>query len=139
MVRPEPPDARTLVVRFYEDAWNRADETAARALLDPAVRFASEMQRGEVTGQKAVLTHMRAMRGALANFQCAIDDLVASTSRAAVRLTFSGTHVDTLLDIPATGRHVSWSAAGFFTAAQGRLVDIWVLGDTETLRHQLTS
>jgi len=129
-------DVRSLTVRFYEDAWNRADESAARAILAPSVRFKGTLAE-ETVGPESVLTYMRGTRLVLADFHIRIDDLVVKEPRAAVRLTFSGRHVGTLLDAPATGRQVTWRGAGFFTAARGRLSEIWVIGDIEHLRHQL--
>ncbi|SDG07135.1 Predicted ester cyclase [Limimonas halophila] len=127
---------RTLTVRFYEDAWNRADESAARAILSPSVRFKGTLSEAS-EGPESVLRYMRGTRAVLTGFRCIIDDLVVEEPRAAARLTFTGTHVGTLLGAPPTGRQVTWSGAGFFTAARGRLSEIWVVGDIESLRAQL--
>ena len=127
---------RSLTVRFYEDAWNRADETAARAILDPAVRFKGTLAE-ETVGPESVLAYMRGTRAVLAGFRITIDELVVKEPRAAVRLTFTGKHVGTLLGYPPTGRQITWHGAGFFTAGKGRLTEIWVLGDNDALRAQL--
>ena len=43
------------------------------------------------------------------------------------------------LGYPPTGRHVEWIGAAFFTGDENKLRDIWVLGDLDSLRGQLSS
>jgi hypothetical protein len=39
--------------------------------------------------------------------------------------------------VPGIGAAISYTGAAFFTAANGVLVDAWVLGDLDSLRRQL--
>ena len=43
------------------------------------------------------------------------------------------------LGYPPTGRHIEWIGAAFFTGDENKLRDIWVLGDLDSLRGQLSS
>ena len=65
-------------------------------------------------------------------------DLIATDDRAAARMRFTGTHRGPLLGIPATGRTFTYTGAAFFTSASGLITDIWVIGDVDALRQQLT-
>jgi predicted ester cyclase len=56
---------------------------------------------------------------------------------AAARLRFSGVHIGPFLGYQPTGRQIEWQGAAFFTAQDGLLATIWVLGDLDTLRSQL--
>jgi predicted ester cyclase len=44
-----------------------------------------------------------------------------------------------LLDIAATGRSFTYTGAAFFTIADRLITDIWVLGDLDELRRQLSA
>jgi predicted ester cyclase len=63
---------------------------------------------------------------------------VESDDRAAARARFEGVHRGELLGFASTGRRVAWTGAAFFTVIGGRLTDVWVLGDLDALRSQLS-
>jgi predicted ester cyclase len=80
---------------------------------------------------------MREVHSALANYRCAIDELITTESRAAARMLFTGTHRGVLFGIPPTGRVITWAGAAFFTIVQGQITRIWVIGDIEGVKRQL--
>jgi predicted ester cyclase len=41
--------------------------------------------------------------------------------------------------VEATGRQVRWAGAAFFRIAAARIVSLWVLGDVEGLKQQLSA
>jgi len=125
-----------LVVRFYGEVWNLANETVAREILHPALQFRSSLG-AELQGVDEFLRYMRELHSALAEYRCIIDELVTTESRAAARMTFSGTHRAAWLGVPATGRVITWAGAAFFTVAQGQITRIWVLGDIDVIKRQL--
>ncbi len=128
---------RTLVERFYDEIWNRGDEAAARAILDPGFRFRGSLgvTADDIDG---FLAYVRTVRAALADYRCIIDDMIVEgTDRAAARMTFTGVHRGELMGVAATGRTVSWAGAAFFTFRAGRIAALWVLGDLDALRRQL--
>jgi methionine-gamma-lyase len=126
----------SVVRRYYEQLWNewRFDDVAD--LLAPEVRFRGSLGV-EVAGHEGFVRYMRQVREAFPDFHNRIDELVVSGDRAAVRLTYRGTHRGALFDIPPTGMPVTYSGAAFFQFRDGRIVDGWVLGDLVGLRRQL--
>jgi steroid delta-isomerase-like uncharacterized protein len=125
------------VRRFYDEIWNRADLTAIPDLLAADVTFRGSL--GPVlTGPAEFADYVREVTAALGDYHCEIESLVADGDRVAARMTFSGVHRGPLLGISATGRQVSWAGAAFFTFADGQIADLWVLGDLDSLRRQLT-
>jgi steroid delta-isomerase-like uncharacterized protein len=127
---------RTLVERFYAEIWNRGDEAVARAILAPDFRFRGSLglTADDVDG---FLAYVRKVRAALGDYRCIIDELIEGEDRAAARMTFTGVHRGELLGVAATHRTVSWSGAAFFTCRDGRISELWVLGDIDGLRRQL--
>ena len=127
---------RALVVSFYEDVWNRADEAMARSILHPDFRFRASLGP-ERRGPDGFIGYMRSVHAALADYTCIIDDLIATETRAAARMTFKGLHRGRFFDVEPTGREIRWSGGAFFTADGRQLVELWVLGDIDSVKRQL--
>jgi steroid delta-isomerase-like uncharacterized protein len=129
---------RRLVERFYDDAWNRGDEETAREILHHAFRFRGSLGT-EASDIEGYLAYLRMVRAALPGFTCTIKDLIEGGQRIAARMLFSGTHRGEVLGVAGSGREVSWEGAAFFTIADGRIVELWVLGDLDALKRQLAA
>ena len=110
-----PP--RQLVERFYYDVWNKGDEALAREILDPGFRFRGSLGPERI-GSDGFIDYMRAIRMALADFECIIDDLIEGEMRVAARMQFRGIHSGEFFGVPATGQEIVWSGAAFFTMDQ---------------------
>jgi len=128
--------SRALVERFYYDVWDRHDRTAAREILHAEFRFRASLGPERV-GADGFIEYLDAIHQALGGYTSVIDDLVDTGTRAAVRLRFSGTHRDTFFGVPATGRHIVWAGAAFFTTDGRQITDVWVLGDIDAVKQQL--
>ena len=129
---------RELVEAFYSEVWNQADETRAREILADSFRFRGSLGT-ERTGPEGFIAYMRDVHQALGDYRCIIDELAIDGDRAAARMRFTGRHRDEFLGFPPTGRQVTWAGAAFFTCEDGRITDLWVLGDLAELRSQLTT
>ena len=127
---------RELVETFYFEVWNQADETLAREILAEDFRFRGSLG-AELIGPEGFLAYMRDVHRALGEYRCIIDDLVVGESQAAARMRFTGRHRDRFQGIAATGRQVTWAGAAFFDCRDGRLAQLWVLGDLIELKRQL--
>lgn len=129
-------DSQALVRRFYAEVWDRGDEDVAREILHPDLAFRGSLGP-ERSGVDGFIGYMRSVLAALGEFRCDIEDLVATGTRAAARMSFTGIHRGELFGVPATGRRVTWAGAAFFTVADGRITALWVLGDVDGLKAQL--
>jgi steroid delta-isomerase-like uncharacterized protein len=129
-------DVAALVHRFYDDLWNAWDDDAVEATLHAELRFRGSLGQ-ETIGLDTWRAYRDDVRRGSSDFHNEVVDLVAAGQRAAARLVWSGTHDGMLLGTPATGRRFSYPGAAFFTAREGLLSDIWVVGDLGMLRDQL--
>ena len=123
---------------FYEKLWNEIDFEIVDEILHPDVTFRGSVGVG-ATGRQEVCDYVRMVTTALSDYRCDVESLVAEGDRAAARVRFSGLHVGEFLGFPPTGRHVEWTGVAFFVGDENKLLDIWVLGDLESLRAQLRS
>lgn len=127
---------RALVEAFYHDLWNRQDRSQVGRLLHEDMTFRGSL--GEVKrGHTAFWDYVRMVTGALGDYRCEIKALVCDADRAFARMLFSGVHRGRFLGFEPTGRPVSWEGAALFTIRDGRVADIWVLGDLQGLHQRL--
>jgi len=132
-------DLKTLIASFYADLWNRGDATRVPALLREDFTFRGSLG-AERKGHAGFLAYVASVRGALRDYRCDVLDVVAEDRRAFARVRFSGIHVGELLGYAPTGRRVEWMGAALFQAdEEGRVADLWVLGDVQALQSQLQS
>lgn len=127
-----------LVQRFYGEVWNNADEAAAREILHPDFRFRGSLG-DELRGPEGFIGYMRSIHRALGGYSCVVDDLVATEDRAAARMTFRGVHRGPFFGVEATGREITWPGAAFFRTDGHQIVELWVLGDVDSIKKQLDS
>jgi len=129
---------KQVVERFYHEVWDNADERVAREILDENFRFRGSLGP-EKHGPDGFISYMRLIHEALGNYRCIIEDLVTTENRATARMTFKGTHQAKFFDVEATGREIVWAGAAFFTIVEGRILELWVLGDIDSVKQQLGS
>lgn len=126
-----------LVHIFYDKFWNEIDLAIADEILHKDVTFRGSLGVG-LTGRKAVCEYVLKVTRALSGYRCDIESLLVEENRAVAKVVFSGLHTGEFLGYAPTGRHVQWVGAAFFSEDDNKLRDIWVLGDLETLRAQLS-
>jgi predicted ester cyclase len=130
-------DVSALVQRFYDVLWNAWDDDAVEDTLHPELRFRGSLGQ-ETVGLDEWRGYRDGVRRGSSDFHNEIVDLVADRDRAAARLLWSGTQDGPLLGVEPTGRGFTYTGAAFFTARDGLLAEIWVVGDLAGLRDQLS-
>ncbi len=94
---------------------------------------------GQISGRAETLEGDRALFAAFPDCRRAIHELVVEPPFAAYRWTMTGTHRDTYLGLPATGRTMSFSGMSLHEFEAGRIRRDWVSFDTASLMQQLTA
>ncbi len=126
-----------LVERFYSEVWNNQAESVAQEILEPDFRFRGSLGPEKV-GVDGFLDYTRNVHRALGCYECIIEDMIENGDRLAARMLFRGIHQAEFFGVPATGREIAWAGAAFFTARDARLASLWVLGDVDAVKAQLT-
>jgi steroid delta-isomerase-like uncharacterized protein len=125
-----------LVERFYDEVWNDANEKVAREILHEDFHFRGSLGPEE-RGQDGFIAYMRSIHAALADYTCSIEDIVATDDRVAARMIFKGVHRGEFFGVAPSGKIVRWAGAAFFRIAGNRIVELWVLGDVDSVKRQL--
>lgn len=130
---------KELIERFYYRGWNRRDEAVVRACLRDDVRFRGSLRSRKDKGAQAYLDYMRKLQSVVTNYTIKLDDVVidSSQNKAAVRCTSRGIHKGIFFGVEATGYEVTWSNMAFLTVADGKISEICVIGDVDSLKNQI--
>jgi steroid delta-isomerase-like uncharacterized protein len=129
-------DSRELIRRFYEELWNRFDKRNISELLAEDVRFRGSLGQ-EKAGHSGFAEYMDMIQAAFPDFTNEVVEVISEGDRAFARLTYRGTHRGEVLGIPPTNRRVEYAGAAVFRFRQGKIAEVWVLGDVHGLLQQL--
>ncbi len=124
------------VVRRYQEIYNSNHldalaEVVSENLLTP--KILPGLPHG-IEGAKAA--HRIMLRG-FPDYQTTIDDLIAEGDKVVARITMTGTHSGKFMDIPPTGKHVSFTGIYIARIENGKIVEHWGEEDGVSLMQQL--
>jgi predicted ester cyclase len=136
-MRPTARENAALVRRFLADVIAGGDTSAADAIVADGVTDRNAVfQGGRLPARDhAVGLGWRVLAGA--DVDIAVDEVVASRERVAVRATVTGTHRESLLDLAPTGDQFEIAHAWFCRIDDGLIAEIWSLPDGLGLVRQL--
>jgi steroid delta-isomerase-like uncharacterized protein len=130
------PDNKSLVRRYYAEVWNAWSAPALEELISPDIAFHGSIGTA-VRGIAEFKQYVSRIRSAFPDFYNHIEELIAEAEKVAARLTYTGTHRGELFGFPGTGRKITYQGLAIFKLKEGKIIRGFVLGDTETLKHQL--
>jgi steroid delta-isomerase-like uncharacterized protein len=125
-----------LVRRFYEEMWNRFDESLIPRLLTPDFKFRGSLGN-QTLGHDAFARYMRLIEQAFPDFTNHVEETITEGDRTFARLTYRGTHRGEALGCPPTNRPIRYVGAAVFRFRQSMIAETWVLGDVWGLVQQL--
>ena len=130
-------DYKMLVQRYYAEVWNAWSASALQELISPGIIFHGSIGTA-VQGIAEFNQYVNCIRSAFPNFHNHIEELIAERDKVAARLTYTGTHRGELFGFPGTGRKITYQGLAIFEFKEGKIARAFVLGDTETLKRQLS-
>jgi predicted ester cyclase len=140
-------DNKRTIQRFNAEVINAGHMEVADEILDPELRHvrgalapAMSILRGKGSAQSSgasetVTSVERFKRTALAlhegfpDWNSIIDEQVAVGDTVITRYTVQGTHTRDFLGIPPTGKRIDIAEVVFFRFVNGRIREIWAIGD----------
>jgi|GEM_PF-214851 len=128
---------RQKIERYYDTIWNRRDQRLIPVLLTTDLPFRTTLGRSG-RGRRQLAAEIERLQQALQGCRCEIKALVCEGEQGFVQLQYRGLHHAELLGFPATQQPLAWSSAALFQFRQGRIVQLWELGDLHDLYQQLS-
>src|SRR6266550_4520879 len=96
---------KAVVQRVFENHWNGKNAALVSELFAPTVTL--HTPDGALTGLEGASLLLQTYEKAFPDFHLAIDDMVAEGDKVVVRYAFTGTHLGSLADIPASGKRAA--------------------------------
>lgn len=74
---------------------------------------------------------------AFPNYKHSIESIFASGDMVVTRITYSGTHKDTFMEIPPTGNYFAYKGIFVFQLRENKIMKMWGVEDELTMMRQL--
>ena len=129
--------SKTIARAQLERIWNMGQDEAIDELYTDRCVIHDPMMPVAIEGRGAIRNLVHAYRTAFPNLAFRVEDQIAEADRVVTRWTARGTHLQTLLGIPATGRQVEVSGSSISRIEGGRIAETWVHWDRSSLFKQL--
>ena len=127
---------KALVRREYELGVNPKNFSVRDGVL--ASNFIAHFPgHAPIHGIDAFRQFTSAFFSAFPDLQTTIDDLIAEGDKVAVRQTWRGTHTSHFLQIPPTGKQVTFTSIEIYRVSGGKLAEEWVELDMLGLLQQI--
>ncbi len=127
---------KEIVIKYYENLWNKKDKSYIDQLIDDNIIFRASLGI-ETKGKKEFENYFDMILEAIPNLYHGIELMIEENDIVSVRAVYNGTHMGRLLHFEATNNRIRYNGASFFQIENGKIKDIWVLGDLNTLYKQL--
>jgi steroid delta-isomerase-like uncharacterized protein len=127
---------KELISAFIEDVINQGRLERANDLVK-ADFVELDPLPGQRQGREALKAVILQMRSAFPDIRWVVDEMVAEGEKVVTRFHWTGTHQNTFLGIPATGRSVRVSGVVIDRLESGMMADSRILMDTLGLMQQL--
>ncbi|CDN51570.1 ester cyclase [Neorhizobium galegae] len=127
---------KEVVRKFYKDMWDHADLSLIPDIFHEGFTFRGSLGPTMV-GHRQFADYVRWVTDTFGTYTSDILAMVEDGESASAKLRFHGIHRKELFGISATGRHVWWYGAPFFTFDGDKVKDLWVLGDIHGLIDRL--
>lgn len=125
-----------ILQRFIEEVINQGHLEAADEIVHEDFVELDPLP-GQSQGREGLKQVIARIRTAFPDIHWTIDEVVASGDKVVSRFTWTGTHKDSFLDIPATNRSVTVHGVVIDRLSKGKMADSRILMDTMGLMQQL--
>lgn len=128
---------KEIVKLYYDELWNKQKKEYIDILFDDNITFHGSLNIN-TKGKEEFENYMETILTGIPNLFHSIVSLVDENDQIAVRALYNGRHTGKLFDYEASNNKIQYNGASFFKFRDGKIVDIWVLGDLNTLTKQLS-
>lgn len=118
-------------------AWNTHDLDRVLAFYAPDYEGQDVAQEGTQYGQEGMRQTLARYFQALPDVRFGVDDLIVDGQRAAVIWTAQGTHLGSLMQIPASGRQVTVRGMSTFTLTGDKVSRATYMWDVAGLLREI--
>jgi steroid delta-isomerase-like uncharacterized protein len=128
-----------LVMRWFEEVWNKGRESAIHEMLDAQAicHGLSDDPKIPLRGPEGFITFFRKFRNSFPDIHVTVLDTVSEGDKVTARCRATGTHRGHALGIAATQKPMSFEGVAIAIIENGRIVEAWNYWDFMTMYQQL--
>ena len=128
------PQGKAVVAGYLEDILNGDRWETYDQYFAPQVLF-----NGALIGKSDLQRRVASFRSAYPDFHVTIEDQIAEGDGVVTRMMCTGTHLGPDLGVPATGVKVKFTGIAIDRIRDGKVVEMWFLGDVWSRMQQIRS
>ena len=125
-----------IVKQFYSEIWNKRNKSFIPKLLCKEFAFRASLGV-ERRGYGGFASYVDFIHEALKGYRCEILDMVFDGNKVFAKMLFSGIHQNNFMGYKPSFKRIEWHGAALFTFDHDKIIDLWVLGDIQSLIKQL--
>ena len=125
-----------LINEFYKEVYNNKNLTLIPKLFTEDCVFRGSIGQ-EKYGHEGIAEYVSLIVKALDKFECTFLQVICEEENAYARIKFSGIHQDQFMGYSPSGKPVSWIGSVEFKFRNGKISELWALGDLHGLVQQL--
>jgi len=123
--------------RVYDDVFSKGKLSVVDEVLDRNIVEHAPLPPGFKSVAEGLKQLISEMRTGFPDLGVAVNDLVSQGDKVWTRVTFTGTHKGSFMNIPPTGKRVSFEAMDIVRFSGGKAVEHWGVTDNMGLFTQL--
>ncbi len=127
---------KALAKRWIYEVWNKGDLSLIDELIAPDYVLHDPTNPG-LRGRAGIKESIIMYRGAFPDLSFRIEDQIAETDKIVTRYTVQGTHLGSLMGIPATGKQGTLAGIDIYRISDGQIAEEWSSWDTLGLLQRM--
>jgi steroid delta-isomerase-like uncharacterized protein len=128
---------KALIRRFIEEIFNQGNLSLADEILAPNFVEHEQLPPGIPNDREGVKVLAGMLRSAFPDFKATIEDILADGDKVVIRMTWTGTHKDEFMGLPATGKRMSIGVIDIIRVVNGKGIEHWGQMDAMGMMQQL--
>lgn len=131
---------RIRIRRWFDEVWcQKRVEAVDELMAADALGHGLGEGGAPIQGTREFKAFHRKFCDAFPDLHIHVDEVLAEGDLTAVRFTATGSHTGEGLELPATGRQVSFTGMAFTRWRNGQVAEGWNLVDFPAMQQQLTA
>lgn len=122
---------------FFDELFNNANLDAIDQFVDSGVKVHKTFP-WQREGAKAFYDTVEVFKLGFPDLKIRFDDVLGDGDKVVAKFTVSGTHKETFLNIPATGKKVEYEEVNIVRFRDEKIIEHWVVADTYNFMKTLT-
>ena len=126
---------KAIVTRYWQDMWNAKQGAVIDEITSPNLQL--HFPPGQAHQPATLHKWFETAQVAFPDVHFTLHELVAEGDKVVAHWSYKATNTGSFLGMPATQKHVTDQGINMFRIEDGRIVEMWMSGDSLGLLQQL--